>query len=384
MREVAQHSSWREIANVPWDAVVVGAGPAGSLAAYLLAKRGWRVLLVDRAPWPREKACGGCLNAAAIAMLRDIGLGDTVIDSHPLTHFIIRRGSRRIVMKLPGGAAIARDQFDDRLVQKAIAQGCTFLPNTALRLMAGDANQPHRRLQLLGNAAATELHARVVLACDGLRGTLLTNEPWAGWLTHPNSNIGISATIQADGESLAHDTIEMYVGAEGYVGLVHQANGKLHIGASLDPAASNRFRGPMHVIRHLLKSCGNAELPDIEHAPFHGTGPLTRRRAAVGGHRVLAIGDACGYVEPFTGEGISWAIRGARAAVNLLPHNSEHWPDSLPATWGQLHAKEIGQRQFWCRRLRNVIRRPALASACMTAARCAPWIPEIMARRISA
>ena len=67
-----------------WDALVIGAGPAGSVTARELARRGRRVLLVDRATFPRSKVCGGCLNGAAIRTLERLGLGRVLEGALPL------------------------------------------------------------------------------------------------------------------------------------------------------------------------------------------------------------------------------------------------------------------------------------------------------------
>src|SRR5271156_2503277 len=69
-------SASSEVAQRHWDALVVGAGPAGSIAARQLARSGVSVLLVDKARFPRRKVCGCCVGAGAVAMLEQIGLGD--------------------------------------------------------------------------------------------------------------------------------------------------------------------------------------------------------------------------------------------------------------------------------------------------------------------
>src|SRR5262249_46295116 len=115
-----------------WDVVVIGAGPAGSLAARELARRNCTVLLVDRAAFPRWKVCGSCLNGRALAMLDEAGLGDLPErnEAVPLSAFHLAGGGRAATVSLPGGVALSRSRFDAALVEEAIREGAAFLPQT--------------------------------------------------------------------------------------------------------------------------------------------------------------------------------------------------------------------------------------------------------------
>lgn len=108
---------------------------------------------------------------------------------------------------------------------------------------------------------------------------------------------------------------------------------------------------------------------------------LTRRRA-VGGHRLLAVGDACGYVEPFTGEGIAWAISGAREAASMLPASAEAWRPDIPRQWNSHHTATV--QTTWCRALRQLMRFPAVAKAGISLAAILPAVAQAIAGRIGA
>ena len=88
-------------AQTQWDAAVIGAGPAGALAACLLARKGKRVLLLDRSPFPREKACGCCLNPIGVKLLQDLGLGTILADATQLDRLLLRLPSRTLTFTLP-------------------------------------------------------------------------------------------------------------------------------------------------------------------------------------------------------------------------------------------------------------------------------------------
>ena len=111
---------------------MIGAGPAGAVAARQLAQQGLQTLLVERQTWPRNKVCGGCLNGRALSVLKAIGLERTLNDSHaaPSTRLIVQARNKSAEVNLPGGVAINRLEFDAALVKTAIEAGATFLPAT--------------------------------------------------------------------------------------------------------------------------------------------------------------------------------------------------------------------------------------------------------------
>jgi len=365
-----------------WDALIIGAGPAGSVAAAILSARGWRTLLVERSPWPRDKACGGCLNHAALCMLQSLGLADALPDSTPLHRLFVRLKKKSLTVPIPTGAAIARRDLDAHLVSIAIHRGTTFKPQTAARLLPSHDADPYRTVQLSSHGESLTARAKIILAADGLHGTSLAHEPWAKKTTAPRIRLGFSATIPAP-DLCPDGTIAMLVAPDGYVGLVRLPAGRLHIGASLNPQACNTRHGPAPVIARILDHCQTPVPAALFSATFTGTGPLTVHRQRVAGHRVLALGDAGGYVEPFTGEGISWAIRSAIEAANLLPENSADCRHTLAHQWQHRHATAIRHRQRYCRSLRQILHRPALAALCMSLATRLPGIPAILAAKIS-
>ncbi|MBV8782000.1 MAG: FAD-dependent monooxygenase, partial [Phycisphaerae bacterium] len=92
-----------DLTEQDWDAIVIGAGPAGSVSAYRLARAGWRVLLVERCAWPRAKVCGGCVNAEAIRLLKSIGL--RLPATNPIDRCIIHAGGRSLAIGISAGLA---------------------------------------------------------------------------------------------------------------------------------------------------------------------------------------------------------------------------------------------------------------------------------------
>jgi flavin-dependent dehydrogenase len=154
-------------AATPWHVVIVGGGPAGSAAAIPLARRGLRVLLIDRDTLPRWKVCGCCLSVAALGELRLLGFED--VTRQPLhairletVHVVASRHSSRL--PLPGGAVLSREALDKALVRQAIEAGCHWLPHTHATAI-DDHSTPGRVLITTGSSARTAAE-QAVLAAD--------------------------------------------------------------------------------------------------------------------------------------------------------------------------------------------------------------------------
>jgi flavin-dependent dehydrogenase len=396
----------REIGNAKretelWDAVVVGAGVAGGVAAAVLAGRGWRVLLVERSAWPREKACGGCLNAAGVEMLRGAGLTDVLRGAGEMRRMELHAGGRVAAFSLPAGAVVERQMLDARLAAVAVARGAVFMVGAMARLLPED-DSDWRAVQISSGDEMQTVRGRVILACDGLGKSgsgFLGGERWTAVRVEADGRLGFSATVDAEGWKVESGTLVMSVGAEGYVGMVrlpgeHRRDAdatesdaaRIHIGAALLPGACHARRGPAGVIERILNECGleGAGCAPAPPAAFVGTGILTRRRAVVGRGRVLAIGDACGYVEPFTGEGMAWAIRGALAAAEVLPMRAAAIGADVGEQWRRRFENDIRPRQKWCRGLRHVLGNQRLAVLGVSAAQFAPWGARRLAQQVSA
>src|SRR5579871_6502304 len=113
-----------------WDVAIVGAGPAGSVAARELARQGARVLLVDRSEFPRAKVCGGCLSQRGLSVLTRAGLGELPhrLGAIPLEEVHLYAGGRRAIVVWSAGIALSREAMDAELVRAAIEEGGHFLP----------------------------------------------------------------------------------------------------------------------------------------------------------------------------------------------------------------------------------------------------------------
>lgn len=325
------------------DVTVIGAGPAGAVTARELARRGRSVLMVDKAHFPRSKVCGCCINLAAIRTLRKVGLGEVPADGVPLHDVCIAAGRRSARVKLPGGVALSREAFDLRLIRAAEAEGVEFRPGVTAKL------------------EDTLADARIAIVASGLTGGDATPEP--------GSRVGAGVTVPADAVPafFAPGTIFMATARGGYVGLVRVEDGRLDAAAAFDVAFLKETGGLGRAAEAVLAEVGWPRIPELAERPWKGTPALTRRSKRLGGERWFAVGDAAGYVEPFTGEGMAWAVMSAAALAPLAARGVHRWSDALVREWERSHRHVIGSRQRVCRVVSRVLRSPALTTCAVRA-----------------
>jgi flavin-dependent dehydrogenase len=221
-----------------------------------------------------------------------------------------------------------------------------------------------RAVDLTGpDGVAHRAAARVVLAADGLGGRSLARLGNRRRVAH-GSRVGLGCVIDrpvADGlNDFAAGAIGMAVGAGGYVGTVRTETGSLNVAAAVDPSSLRAGGGPAAAVAGLLRAAGFPVPDALAEVRWHGTVPLTGRPVAVAGRRLFVLGDAAGYVEPFTGEGIAWALGSARAVAPLALRAVRGWDDSMIRGWTALHRRRVRHRQWACRAIAAGLRHPGL------------------------
>jgi flavin-dependent dehydrogenase len=351
-----------------WDVIVIGAGPAGALAAHQLARRQLRVLLVDKRTFPRWKICGSCLNGVALRALETAGLGHLLdaLGAVPLERIRLALQGRELELALPAGRSLSRGRLDLALSEAAIAAGAVLrAPWEAT--VAG--SHPAGREVLLRCGADVQLtSARVVLVASGLGSPALGAELPIETRISPRARIGAGCELDAGVRGYGPGTIHMAIGRHGYVGLVRNEAGALNLAAAFDRPHLIAAGGPAASAAAVLAEAGFAPLPEAAAATWRATPALTRRSTPPAADRVLLLGDAAGYVEPFTGEGMGWALVGALAVVPLVLQGQQEWNTALEREWARRHGRLIGTRQRFCHGLAFALRRPGLSRALLVAA----------------
>lgn len=366
-----------------WDAIVIGAGPAGSLAARGLAERGRAILLVESKAFPRPKVCGGCLNERSLATMREAGVMSYIdkLGPVPLDRFCLAAGGRSATLRLPGGVAVSRIAMDAVLAQAAVEAGADFLPETTATV--GEVAAGSRVVRLKSPGIAEDVAARVVIAASGLGGRSLSRLEGFRSEEDAASRIGIEATLPDFPPFYEPGVIYMAVAPGGYVGLTRVEDGGLNVAAAVDSSTVRGAGGPGAAGMRILEEAGFPVAEGMREAEWRGTMKLTRRTPRRAGERIFLVGDAAGYIEPFTGEGMAWALASGAGVVSLADESVSGWRTELAEAWEQRYTKLIQNRQRLCRCLAQGLRRNWLVRTAVPALAAMPWLAKPIISRLN-
>ena len=367
-----------ELEGCTWDVVILGAGVAGASAAILSAKHGLKTLLVEAKPFPREKVCGGCLNLRSQGSLKRLGVlnqvelaGSIRIDS---MHLQILATS--VNWTVPAMMSVRRSTLDTILVDEAVTQGCKFIDSAQGSLIASESNTRSVRIQKQDQSVVVE--AKCVLVASGLTRSPLKNPTNWPAVVHEDSRIGVQCMLsETDAAAYVGNRLHMLVGKNGYAGICSTDGSHVDVAAAIDPASIQTLGGIEQVVGGILEECNAPRIQWPEFSPWMATPALTRNSSRVVERCVFLIGDAIGYVEPFTGEGMSWALASAEA---VMPHVIEiaykEWNDRMADQWSYWAVRQRIQKQKTCRWIASRIRRPRGAAWVL---RACNWCPPLRA-----
>jgi len=309
------------------DVIVVGAGPGGSAVAAHLARQGARVLLLDKQQFPRDKTCGDALSPTAARLCRQLGLGEILDrESQPIQGLVFTTPDGAVLRAKASASAgaseparvVPRLVLDDQLRQAAIRAGAEFRGGTWVRGM----EQPGElvRVQAEANGRELTLEARVAVLAVGANLKLLRDLA----LVPRRPDHSVAARAYFEGVQREPNQLRFHfdgVPLPGYGWIFPLVRGAANVGVGLFGRGSRAPRSAAAALRHFLAHPPVRAFLDgaVPVGPVRGF-PLRTdfHRSPLVRDRLLLVGEAAGLVNPFSGEGIDYALESAGMAAQAL------------------------------------------------------------------
>ena len=308
---------------------MVGGGPAGSTTALLLARLGHSVLLLDKATFPRHKACSEYANAGAVQVLSEIGLLDDALaaGAHRLTEMRVhspegRQFAAQFERASAGRHAIglSRYRLDAMLLEAARAAGVTVLERAHVRKVELQPGAP-ACVEASYGGSTVRLHAPMIVGADG-HHSCVTRSLGLDQSRRWPRRVGLVAHYrQVAGNDHGGD---LYVTSDGYAGLAPLEAGLTNIALVIPESAVKQRSGSIDA----LFETRLAAIPEMSQrlegavrvGDVRGVGRLGHRVRRAAGDGYVLVGDAAAFLDPFTGDGIYEALRGAQLAAPVISH----------------------------------------------------------------
>src|SRR5215813_4935095 len=352
-----------------FDVAIIGGGPAGSSCAAFCALAGLRTVVLDREKFPREKVCGDCLNPSCWPVLDRLELALRVRDlPHSILNSVafIAIDGREVIVDLPSGAnceiSVKRSLFDDLLLRRARELGANVHEQTTV---TGLTRNDDWKIE---TASGRTFHARMLIGADGRNSTIAH---LCNLLPRPaRERVALQAHIPRPRNS--GDRIALQFLPEGYSGQAPVNETELNLCLVGTPPTISKLR--QWAQRHFEIT------PDQS---WRTITPLTRSPVSSAHENLFLIGDAARVVEPFTGEGIYYALRSgelaARATARIIRDKDRH---SALREFARA-CDQMYRGRLWINRLaRAAVLRPHIGSLFVHAARINASILKLLTAKI--
>ncbi len=371
----------------PHDVLIVGAGPAGSVAALVLARAGVRVRILDRAAFPREKLCGDTVNPGTLGLLRGLGVADEVERRGRQVEGMLVTGQNGVAIEGPYprglyGRAIRRRDFDALLLDQAVDAGALFEPSASVAAALVESGRVYG-VSAGRNGSARELRAAVTIAADGRRSAIAFG---LGLARHPRRprRWAIGAYFEQVGGMTRMG--EMHIRNGCYIGVAPTPDGAVNV-CLVRPFAAGQLRDPRAILDAQIRA-------DSMLGPrFAGArlateplvlGPLAVDAASAPGTLppgLLLAGDAAGFVDPMTGDGLRFAVKSGELAAHAALRALEHGWHGVHRLHDAERRRAFGGKWRFNRALRALVGSSSALRVAGLGARVAPFAVRALVAR---
>jgi geranylgeranyl reductase family protein len=352
-----------------FDVAIVGGGPAGSVCAAFCARAGLHTLVLEREKFPREKVCGDCLNPSCWPVLERLGLAQRVRDlPHSKLDSVkfIAIGGRNVIVDLPSGddceLSVKRSLFDALLLKRAQDLDALVREETTVRALTHNGNWK------IETAGSEIFSARILVGADGRNSTVAH---LCNLLPRPTrERVALQAHIRLP-QNFGSRIVLQFL-PEGYSGQAPVNERELNLCLVGTPPTISR-----------LRRWAEDHFETTASQSWRTITPLTRSPVPCAHKNLFFIGDAARVVEPFTGEGIYYAMRsGELAAIGISKIMRGEDQQATLREFARACA-EMYQGRLWVNRLaRMAVLWPRVGSFFVCAAQIQPAILSLLTRKI--
>lgn len=369
-----------------FDAVIVGAGPAGSTAAILLARAGWAVALVEKQRFPRRKVCGECLAASNLPLIDALGIGAAfdALAGPPLRRVALMHRGGVVAADLPSaddpryawGRALGRETLDTLLLEQAKAAGVVVFQPWSVQALNGSVGAHRCEIRQIDSGEKETLHAPVLIAAHGSWEALPSARENRRFARRPGDLFAFKANFS--GASLADGLLPVLSFQGGYGGMVMGDHGTLTLACCIrqDRLEACRSAAPGQSAGDAVEAMLKSECQGVANAlagarrcgGWLASGPIDPGIRLHDDDAFFRIGNAAGEAHPIIGEGMSMAMQSAWLLCEALLRPAAPQGALADAQWqGCVRKRYHGQwRQHFAPRLRlaavfaHVAMRPAV------------------------
>jgi geranylgeranyl reductase family protein len=354
-----------------WDVAVVGGGPAGSACAGFCAAAGLRTLVLERERFPREKVCGDCINPACWPVLQRLQLCQRL---RSLPHAELERvdfiaiSGHRVSVDLPSGEkseiAIKRSLFDNLLLTRARELGSEVRDTTTVNAVEQSWS---------GNwtvtAGEASFQTRILIAADGRNSTVARLCNLLPRARRERVAVQTHMPLPSDFD---HRVVLQFL-KQGYSGQAPVNENELNVCLVAKPSDIEA-----------LKEWGLKRFSISRVHPWRTIAPLTRTLLPPAHRNLFLIGDAARVVEPFTGEGIYYALRSGELAANAVVKMIRDRGGQTAISQFQREYAAVYRGRLWINRMaRAAVLAPQVASRLIQIARFEPWLLRVLTAKVT-